>query len=441
MDKRYQDEILRLVNEQNDLYRDVTFDNVTMGLPRPFIPLTRIERSESWIADRDIVLIVTLFGSGGGSGGAYDVQAGKPRWTSGKGGEGQKSTTTVSLKKGQRITFDLAPGGKGGTGTSDGNGGPSSYVSVDNMSLLAAHGGGGGDRATTSQYVIPKDGRDTPPGGGALGGEGVQAIQLGIDRYTGTPYYGRVNGNDGEPAYATYLEVVENAGERNTSVSLTGILNKGYRGSTDVYYRRHDLVALFEGMTQPELRTREITPQAIVEQLNVTYGLYLTLDEIANVGQFPTWAEGELEVSKTVELVVRDTAYGWVGSVTFKVLNGNPLLDDVVIVQLLPILAHPDDPLLLEGRRSGTLSTYEFDFTPWKARLQIDPASGYWANFADVQEVGKEAGLDYWYNNRVVDLPTSAVPNANPRFERVMVQQHAGGGVTGPLYFHYDQTW
>lgn len=227
---------------------------------------------------------------------------------------------------------------------------------------------------------------------------------------------------------------------RNTAVKLTGVLNRGYRGSTDVYYRRHDLNKLFDGI-RPYFRTRAIDLASIIEKININYGIHLELVDIGNVDAFPTWEENELEVTKTYELTVKDASYAWMGTITIDIHHGNPLLEDTVVIQLLPILRHPDDPQELNGLMSGRLSTYYFDFTPWKNDLQIDPVTGHWANFARVQEIGKEAGLDYWYNNRVVDMPTIAVPHANTQFERVMVQTYAGGGVSGPLYFHYDINW
>lgn len=229
---------------------------------------------------------------------------------------------------------------------------------------------------------------------------------------------------------------------RNTGVSLNGILNSGYKGSTNVFYRRHNLTTLFDSLT-PEVRTRDVTIETILSDINTKYGLYLTVEDIANPQDIPTFLEEELEVVRPFELIVKEDRYGWIGTVTIDVLHGNPSLDTVVSVQLLPMLSHPDDPIELNGRQSGTLATYNFDFTPWKDRLQINYDSTYrrWLNFADVQVVGGYAGMSYWYNNRVVDMPTSAVPTANQSFERVMIQQNAGGGVVGPLYFHYDVNW
>lgn len=228
-------------------------------------------------------------------------------------------------------------------------------------------------------------------------------------------------------------------GSRNTAVGMKGIDFKGYTGETEVYYRRGDLTGLFAGL-DPELRAREFTVESVLGHINSRYGLQLELRDLQPV-TVPSFEGDPLETIKYAEYRVIDGSYRWLGTVTIQLTYGNPLLTTVVFVQLLPILKHPDDLDLLNGRLSGRMQTWGYDFTGWKDRLNIDPVSGEWADFADVQDVGREAGIPYWYNSPVVDLPTTAVPESNPDFERVMVQHVTLGAVKGPLYFHYDANW
>jgi len=227
---------------------------------------------------------------------------------------------------------------------------------------------------------------------------------------------------------------------RNTSVKMTGIQYRGYQGETSVYYRRGDLDSLFVGLS-PSQRTREaVSAASILDWVNLKYGLRLEMRDLQPLA-VPPFESPALEDSFTVVLSVIEPSYRWVGTVTVEVIHGNPLITSVVYVQLLPILDHPDDLEQLAGRRSGQVQTWGFDFTAWLPRLSIDPDTGEWANFADVQFVGREAGIPAWYNSPVVDLPTEAVPGANSDYQRVMVQYPTLGDVKGPLYFHYDLTW
>lgn len=235
-------------------------------------------------------------------------------------------------------------------------------------------------------------------------------------------------------------ETVTNLDFRNTVVQLAGVLNRGYRGVTDVFYKRHNLTTLFEGEDKPHFRDRDMSVEHILDRVNTRYGLFLKVDDFDGL-DFGEFTDDDLETSRDIELQVKDTSYGWVGTVTIELRYGNPLIDSVVIVQLLPILEHPDDLGELGDRRSGTVSTWAFDFTAWKDDLNINPQNGQWLNFARVQEIGQIAGLTYWYNSRVVDLPTTMVSDANPMFERVMIQYTTQGGVMGPIYFHYDLNW
>lgn len=228
---------------------------------------------------------------------------------------------------------------------------------------------------------------------------------------------------------------------RNTGVTLNGVHGKGYKGQTEIFYNRHDLPELFgEAGITPNLRhNAEITPAWIIDKLNTKYGLYLEATDLNNI-DVPIF--DQLETTKPIEIVVKDNSWNWVGTITLEMTYGNPLLETVVLVQLLPILEHPTDHKELRGRKSGYMCTYNFDFTAYKADLQRDPKNGRWANFDLVMAAGAKAGLPAWGNaGGIVDLPTSAMPEANPKFQRVMVQSYATGGVVGPILFHYDLDW
>lgn len=229
---------------------------------------------------------------------------------------------------------------------------------------------------------------------------------------------------------------------RNTGVQVAGIHGKGYKGQIEIFYDRHDLPELFaEAGITPALRSttvEAITPAWIIAQLNAKHGLYLEAADLETI-DIPVFTD--LEETHDIEIAVKDDSWNWVGTITLQMTYGNPLLETVVLVQLLPVLVHPEDMKLLGNRRSGQMSTYNFDFTAYKDDLQIDPKRRRWLNFDRVMEIGAKAGLPAWSNNIVGDYPTSAIPGSNPKFQRVMVQNVSAGGVIGPIYFHYDLDW
>lgn len=232
---------------------------------------------------------------------------------------------------------------------------------------------------------------------------------------------------------------VEGLGERNTLVALEGIVNTGYYGQTEIYYKRPDLTRLFEGLS-PRIRSREFTYQSILDTINNRYGLSLEATDI-DPYTVPPFTIGELETSKYIDFNAVDNSYRWVGRVTIDLRFGNPRIEPLIFVQLLPMLSHPEKLTTLDGRLSGRMMTYGFDFTYWKGDMKIDPDTGKWDNFVRVQEIGEKAGLGYWYNSTVIDVPTSDLVDANKSFERVMVQYTNTGQSKGPLYFHYDVNW
>ena len=433
------DKILRLINEQNDLWREVTLDNVLMDPPRPIDPTSLLSLEEAgthdWIADQSMDISIWLDGAGGGGGGSVDWEA-PERWNAaGSGQDGDRQALTLSVNPGDRLRFIIGTGGGPGLASDAnigemGEPGGESRLYLNNTLIATVEGGKGGKGGDVRySYAGSYGERDGGPGGGGR----KSSISSGGD-------WGR--GQDGLPGSdgRVYIgEHVEGMDYRNTAIKLHGVLNKGYKGSTDVYYRRHSLTELFAGQA-PEIRERRFTAQSILDTLNARYGLFLELTDLEPL-EVPTFTDNDLETTTPLELSVKDNSLGWTGTVTVGILYGNPVLETVVLVQLLPILTHPEDLEELAGRKSGLLSTYNFDFTKWKDDLQVDPNTQQWLNFARVQEIGKLAGLSYWYNNRVLDLPTSSVPTANQNFERVLVQNYAGGDVLGPLYFHYDANW
>lgn len=229
--------------------------------------------------------------------------------------------------------------------------------------------------------------------------------------------------------------------ERNTGVLLSGIIGKGYKGEVEILFDRHDLSVLFAeaGVTAKARTTGVITRDFILEQLNSRYGLYLEALDIEEP-TIPLFEE--LETTHQIEIVVRDHSWNWTGRVVVETTYGNPLLETVVLVRVMPLLDHPTDLKILgKNRRYGYMSTFNFDFTGYKQDLQIDPKTGRWANFSRVLEIGAKAGMPSWNNNYVYDRATSQVADANPKFQRVLIQTYATGGVMGPIYFHYDLDW
>ncbi len=433
------DKILRLVNEQNDLWREITPDNVTMDPPRPMTPESLFVQesagSYEWIADREMEVTVRLDGAGGGGGGSVDWEA-PEKWNgAGNGQDGARHIETLSVVVGDRLEVVIGSGGAEGKASSNNigergqpGGGSELYL---NGNLVATAEGGDGGAGSDVRYTSV--GSPAPRDGGPGGGGRMASISS-----DGT--WGR--GQDGLPGSdgRVYIgEFVEGLDFRNTAIRLRGVLNKGYKGSKDIFYQRHSLNDLFVG-EDPSIRERSFSPQSIVDTLNSRYGLFLELEDLEEFS-LPTFTDEDLETTTPIELRVKDHSLGWTGTVTVGALYGNPHIETAVLVQLLPVLTHPEDLEELGERRSGLLSTYYFDFTKWKDDLQIDPNTSEWLNFARVQEIGRLAGLTYWYNNRVLDLPTSSVPTANQDFERVMIQNYAGGDVLGPLYFHYDANW
>lgn len=441
--------IVDLINEHNSLEREVTLDNVIISPPRAIEKPTEqnvyhtspVEHTWTVPGDVPLTVVIELKGAGGGSGGSADGPSGSGTGNrSGAGGNGGLKSITRELSPGDVVRVSLGEGGDGGVGRNnvggDGEDGGSSSLWINDEFVYEVSGGSGGEGA---RYHVSgaDDGVDAQPPGGSDGGAGVYpAVNPKGSSYSKIPRVG-LRGKSGQVRITATPP--ENFGNRNTAIGVTGIPNRGYWNTTEVFNTRGDMATLFKNV-QPTLRDQNFTAQKVLDGLNLRYGLSLTLEDMEDF-TLPDFTNAALEDSADVVLSVKEQNWKWVGSVTVKLIHGNPSLGGEILIQLMPVLSHPDDPSTLEDRNSAKLCTYEFDFTPWKDDLQIDSATGLWKDFSKVLSVGERAGLSSWQNGYVVDKPTSEVPEANPRFERVMVQQYARGNVQGPIYFHYDLNW
>ncbi len=449
--------IVNLINEQNTLEREITLDNAIINTPNPITDLVESSwdtpGTYEWIVPASYtnsISEIEIVGGGGGSGG---TQSNSPAINgstkpSGAGGNGERNVITLRLKEGDVISLVVGKGGNGGWGQTDGsygapevnagNGhtGENSTLSINGVEILNVRGGGGGQGTPFSSTIEPWDGTSYNT---VVRNGGDPASPVSQPDSSWGSYLKGTDGNAGGNGLVRIANQPRGMAGRNTRVKVDGIDNRGYTGSTDVFYTRGDMSTLFQDV-QPKIRDHTFTAQKVIDAINLQYGLYLTLEDTEDF-TLPDFTDAALEDTADVVLSVKENNWLWVGSVTVKLIYGNPSLGGEVLIQLMPVLEHPDDPETLEDRNSAVLCTYEFDFTAWKDDLQIDPETGMWKDFSKVLEVGARAGLGSWQNGYVVDKPTSEVPEANPRFERVMIQQYARGNVKGPIYFHYDLNW
>ncbi|MNR38220.1 hypothetical protein D3C85_1563020 [compost metagenome] len=82
--------------------------------------------------------------------------------------------------------------------------------------------------------------------------------------------------------------------------------------------------------------------------------------------------------------------------------------------------------------------TWSKDFTSVRDAIALSK-TGYYADWDALQAACTYMGIPSWGQNRIVDKATSEVPDANPAFDRVVIQSSVlGNQIEGPIYLHYN---
>lgn len=216
--------------------------------------------------------------------------------------------------------------------------------------------------------------------------------------------------------------------EWNTKVELQGIPGKGYYGTDEVFYKR---IPLDQIDHNTPLRTDKVlTPELIVDLTNKTLGLWLTVDDIEAFTP-PVIGDGE---TGSVTLTAVPGSIGFIGSIEMTIEYGRAWLDIAISTKNLTVLTHP---IKVDYRKSARMLTWSKDFTSLRDSIAV--VKGRYADFAKLAAACSTMQIPAWSEGFIADYATSAIPDANPLFDRVVIQRNAQSAMmVGDLYFHYN---
>ena len=216
--------------------------------------------------------------------------------------------------------------------------------------------------------------------------------------------------------------------EWNTKVQLQGNPGKGYYGTDEVFYKR---IALDQIDHNTPIRSdKTLTPELVVELANKTLGLWLTVDDI-EAFEPPVIGDGE---TGTVTLTAVPGSIGFIGSIELTVEFGRAWLDIMVSSRNLRVLKHP---IAVDYRRSARMLTWSKDFTSLRDKLLL--VRNQYSDFDGLVAACAEMQIPAWQQASATDYSTSDIADANPLFDRVVIQRGAVSGMmVGDLYFHYN---
>lgn len=216
---------------------------------------------------------------------------------------------------------------------------------------------------------------------------------------------------------------------RNTMVTIHGNPGKGYYGEVDVYYNRLDVKEIlyrFKFKTNIPFNKSNIV-NAFRHYVNEDF----TIDDFAD---FETLDLAPAEVVHT-SIDISPNSLQWIGTLDLTLENGLPELETAIGRKSLGLFEHPNPEY---RKRYGRMLGWNVDFTGALDIIGPEPGGEY-TDWPAVRRLTAALGWPSWTRGRISDMATKDVPDANPAFERVIVQSSGTtGSMRTPIYFHYN---
>jgi hypothetical protein len=214
-----------------------------------------------------------------------------------------------------------------------------------------------------------------------------------------------------------------------TVLTVAGVPGRGYSGQVDLTYSRLNLTEILDGKT---VRTPDPqTPDSFLELVNNAYNLFLTAIDVGEI-TIPELGEGEYA---QLTLEASPDSLGFVGVATVRFEFGKSWLEQVIGNRNLQELTHP---VKVDYRMSARMVTWNKDFTCVRDAMALTKTREY-TNWPVIQAAATYMGIPAWSPHYLVDKATSEVPDANPEFDRVVIQAvHDNSKLLGPIYLHYN---
>lgn len=225
--------------------------------------------------------------------------------------------------------------------------------------------------------------------------------------------------------------VLNEEGPYNTRLNLKAQPGRGYIGDVDVYFDRVPLKDLVE---QTELRSQDAWSISLIVQLiQASAGIPLSTEDFEPF-EAPVLQPGE---SQQLTVKLKEGSLGYYGDLTLDLLYGKPWLDTVIGSKVLGVQNHPVT-FRQEGYPSLRQLTWAVDFTCVRDALVVNK-SGTYTDFGAVQQMCQFLNIPAWSPNRIGHYDTKDVKDANPAFDRVVIQSRGTQGPPyGDVYLHYN---
>ena len=217
-----------------------------------------------------------------------------------------------------------------------------------------------------------------------------------------------------------------------------------YEGMVPVQYERMDLTSAF-GEYRPRISgLSNGNLHSMLPYISQELGLQLDADDFDQVDY--SWLGENEEVN--IPLIALTTSLSYIGQFSIQFTRRRIQLAEAIQISDLDVHLHPGQKTTTLAKTPITLFTYSRDWSEHYAAIRKHPYANILYDPNAMRTLMGGLGFSNWpqgYWNPVSDHPTSAIPEANKDYDRVLIQviedkQPIGQVLpyAGVAYFHYN---
>lgn len=250
-----------------------------------------------------------------------------------------------------------------------------------------------------------------------------------------------------------YIENLLPITEQLAQATIAGIQYSGYRGSTDVEYHRLDLGVLFAGLQVEVRRYQPNKLEKVLQAIALRYGIPIEVTDLE-----PVPPSAMATTPYTLRLRAHADSVRYRGEFEVHVDDAFPSLREILPMRELSVLVDrfPLQPGILQVDRTY----YKCDFSGYGTPTLQGIAVGWemgivshpFATILNHAETRAQVGDIWWgwgssgmaynlaYTRCVYNGPAAGHPDANPKYDRVLIATLGGlsVGQSGRFLMHYN---
>lgn len=226
-------------------------------------------------------------------------------------------------------------------------------------------------------------------------------------------------------------ESIDGEAPQKTRLLVKSVPGRGYYNDVSITYNRIDITSILDAATVASIET--FTVDSIITLINNAFGLFLTADDLVPFTP-PVLGDGE---SQQLTIAAAADSRGFVGSVQITLTHARTPLETIIAIKLLPVRNHPVDVTL--NQQSARMLTWGRDFTSLRDAIAVKSPGNAYTDWDSLQAGCQYMGIPSWVQGQIRDVPTSSVPDSNPAFARVVIQDNVTSQyMKGSVYMHYN---